>query len=71
MADADRICWDCVHCWIDYDPGYSEYTPGEGLTAECRKRHWNVRPRDLDRESLRKALQMAPTCADYTEETKT
>ena len=59
-----RLCYDCRHITCDYDPGWSELTPGSGLTFECAKKHWRL-GRDMDRKDLKRALEMAPTCPDF------
>ena len=63
----------CVNCKYFYfnpgSPDYSEYTPGESMSLECYKGHWNTR--GLGRfsvnsnEDLRKAMVMSKRCPDF------
>jgi len=65
---AERLCYDCEHCRCDYEPDWSDATPGEGLTLECWNGHWTLsRSRGFSRDELRHSLRMAPTCADFSE----
>jgi hypothetical protein len=67
---SERICYDCTHLSADYEPDWSDVTPGNGLTLRCEKNHWEIGSGrwsgdGLSRETLRRSLKMAPTCADF------
>lgn len=66
-----RICLECKHCYVDGgSPGYSEYTPGEGITFECTKGH-DIGTKsiyDLSRKGLLVGIQRAHRCGDFEEE---
>ncbi len=58
---SERLCYDCKHCLCDYDPDWSDITPGLGLTLECTKGVWSF-GRDLTRENLRESMRKALHC---------
>lgn len=67
----EKNCLFCKHfVWISGDRGYSEVTPGYPPELRCGKNHWDFDTCEDDRESMRKKLTMAETCADFVYDRK-
>ncbi len=64
-----RLCLHCKHCYLEMEtPGYSEYTPGDPGSWECRKQHWAEGKYDqlpFDAKTVLAAITMAPDCPDF------
>jgi len=46
--------------------GYSEYTPGWDFSMYCLKNHWTLKLYDDESDTLRKKLETAEYCKDYS-----
>ncbi len=59
-----KLCVTCKHICIDDDPGYSEWTPGNGATISCIKGKWMMRNED-GTEVFRDNIVKAEECLDF------
>lgn len=67
LTSEPRVCILCKHWFLDYDEGYSEFTPGEGFVTECDKGHWSLVGPDINQREFRDNILAAETCLDYEE----
>lgn len=70
---AGRLCLECAHCYVDAgSQGYSEYTPGSGMTFYCQKRHrFTFHPDESGgKAELLADLRKAEKCADFKKDVK-
>lgn len=72
-----RVCYLCQHFSFDAGQrGYSEFTPGEDVSFDCRKRHWSFRVeggfRDVGGSFLgfAETMETAVGCPDFLPETE-
>jgi hypothetical protein len=54
----------CEHFTVDYEAGWSEYTPGSGLQFDCSRQHWSVSSGDQAKD-VRRMLKMAVDCPQF------
>jgi hypothetical protein len=66
MSDP-KVCILCKHWFLDYDEGYSEWTPGVGFYTECAKEHWVLTGPGTKQREFRDKILTAETCPDYEE----
>lgn len=65
-----RICLDCTHwCVVPSDAAFSKIILGYDLGIGCDENHWVFRPRKDDENILRKYMQKAMDCADFSPRT--
>jgi len=67
MPKNNQICVNCVH-WEFHagTPDWTERTPGEGWSMECKKKHYSIWGCDTTEDQFRKAMLTATDCDDFT-----
>lgn len=66
-----RTCLSCHKCHFYHGhPAWSEITPGDEpeLSCDATPAHWHVDFMDETKEGLRRKLETAESCVDYTPE---
>ena len=57
-----KLCIYCKHWDIDFEYGYSEYTPGSGFTTRCKKGKWIAFGHDTSEAEFRQSLEIGLSC---------
>lgn len=61
----DKFCYECKHfSYIPWEPGYSEYTPGQDAYMICHKEDVNFLE-SFNKKKFGEALRHARTCEHF------
>lgn len=60
-------CLCCTELSSEYDGGYSEQTPGDGMVLTCKRGHFHNTGGnwEFDTKSLHVDLRLAENCKDF------
>lgn len=64
MVDYNHSCLACQYIVLDFDGGYSEWTPGSGLVFYCMQGYFNI-GNDIESNTLRDLHIKGQTCPDF------
>ena len=67
-----RTCLTCRSFYFEpATVGYSEYTPGGGMSIGCYRYEWELDEYEDTDESYRQKMMSAETCSKFVEYTET
>ncbi len=64
----ERTCLECCFCVLDYEPDWSDVTPGNGLEFNCQKGHFGNDTAFIDglsKSMVKRNIEKADTCPDF------